>query len=33
MQIGIHLDFGWMDQDPGGQKYPTKIEKSEEISC
>jgi hypothetical protein len=28
----IRIDFGGLDPDPGGQNYPQKIEKREEIS-
>jgi hypothetical protein len=30
--IRIRIDFGQLDPDPGGKKWPKKIEKSEEIS-
>jgi hypothetical protein len=33
LRIRIRIDIGRLDPDPGGQKLPTKIEKSEEISC
>ncbi len=31
--IRIRIDFDRLDPDPGGQKCPTKIEKSLENSC
>jgi hypothetical protein len=35
LRIRIRIDFGRLDPDPdpGGQKLPTKVEKSENISC
>jgi hypothetical protein len=35
LRIRIRIDFGRLDPDPdpGGQKLPTKVEKSEDISC
>jgi hypothetical protein len=32
-RIRSRVDFGLLDPDPGWQKLPTEIEKSEEISC
>ncbi len=29
----IRIDFGRLDPDPGRQKLPTQLEKSEEVSC
>ncbi len=29
----IRIDFGQLNSDPGGQKLPTKIDKSKENSC
>ncbi len=33
IQIRIRIDSGWRDPDPdpGGQKFPSKIDKSEEM--
>ncbi len=31
--MNLHRFLSRLDADPGGQKWPTKIEKSEEISC
>jgi hypothetical protein len=33
LRIRIRIDFVRLDSDQGGQKSPTKTEKSEEISC